>query len=414
LNPIVVKELRQAVRSWTVTGMLLLFLIVLFATALVLLVTNLFVPNRDMGLGAMMFEAFLFILAGASVLFIPLYVGIRVGLERQENNIDLLYVSTLSPGRIIRGKFFCGAYMALLFFSACMPFMAFTNLLRGIDLPTVLFILFWVFLVVCVANMVAIFLACLPVSRPFKALIVLYGLFQSFWLMVPLVTLSLNLMRSGVGAMMFGRSFWFGVLTLLCMGFGIVGFFYQLSVALISPPSANRALPVRIYITIAWLVTGLLAFGWAYRTRESAPIAGWTATILALMLFALLVTVSNSDHLSVRVRRTIPASGWKKALAFVFYNGAAGGLLWGAAIVSGTCLSAYAIDAKFAKPGSFDFGFMQPVPTLIAYAFDYALLGLFVHRKFLPRRPPKMAGVLAIMLASAWAIALMMRLQGYA
>ena len=32
LNPIVVKELRQAVRSWAVVGTLLLFLIVLFFT----------------------------------------------------------------------------------------------------------------------------------------------------------------------------------------------------------------------------------------------------------------------------------------------------------------------------------------------------------------------------------------------
>ena len=34
LNPIVIKELRQAVRSWAVTGMLLLFLIVLFITSM--------------------------------------------------------------------------------------------------------------------------------------------------------------------------------------------------------------------------------------------------------------------------------------------------------------------------------------------------------------------------------------------
>ena len=32
MNPVVVKELRQSVRSWTVIGMLLLFLIVMFLT----------------------------------------------------------------------------------------------------------------------------------------------------------------------------------------------------------------------------------------------------------------------------------------------------------------------------------------------------------------------------------------------
>ena len=195
LNPIVIKELRQAVRSWAVTGMLLLFLTVLFITSLVFLVTQSFEVDVNMGLGGTLFATFMVILAGTSVFFIPLYVGIRVAVERQENNPDLLYVSTLSPARIIRGKFLCGAYMALLFFSACMPFMAFTNLLRGVDLPTVFFILFYLFLIVCAANMVAIFFACLPLSRPFKVLLAIYACFQSFSFIVPLVDVSFVTMR---------------------------------------------------------------------------------------------------------------------------------------------------------------------------------------------------------------------------
>ena len=134
LNPIVVKELRQAVRSWTVTGMLLLFLAVLFIASLIFFGFQAADADPDERLGAEMFSAFAVILAIASLFFIPLYLGIRVAVERPENNPDLLYVSTLSPARIILGKFLCGAYMAVLFFSACMPFMAFTNLLRGVDL----------------------------------------------------------------------------------------------------------------------------------------------------------------------------------------------------------------------------------------------------------------------------------------
>src|SRR5476651_2390102 len=177
MNPIVIKELRQGVRSWTVTGMLLLFLVVLFIASLGFLVTQTFDVGANMGLGGTMFSAFTVILAGASILFIPLYIGIRVAQERQDNNPDLLYVTTLSPTRIIFGKFLCGAYIAVLYISACMPFMAFTNLLRGVDLPTVFFILFYLFLVVCAANMIAIFCACLPMSRPFKILLAIYGFF---------------------------------------------------------------------------------------------------------------------------------------------------------------------------------------------------------------------------------------------
>ena len=95
-----------------------------------------------------------------------MYMGLRVASERQDNNPDLLYISTLSPGRIIRGKFFCAAYVTLLFFSACLPFMALTNLLRGVDLPTVFFLMAFLFILVCGVNLAAMAFLCLPAHQP--------------------------------------------------------------------------------------------------------------------------------------------------------------------------------------------------------------------------------------------------------
>jgi hypothetical protein len=405
LNPIVIKELRQAVRSWAVTGMLLLFLTVLFITSIGFLVTQSFDVNENMQLGGTMFSSFMVILAGASIFFIPLYIGVRVAAERQENNTDLLYVSTLPPARIIRGKFLCSAYVALLFFSACMPFMAFTNLLRGVDLPTVFFILFYLFLVVCAANMIAIFFACLPMSRPFKILLVIYGFFQSFGLIAPLVGISFNLMRSGIGAMMAGRDFWIGTLTFVGVVLAITGLFFVLSVALISPPSANRARPVRIYVTVIWLLGGLLSFGWVARTGAADRMLAWTYPTFAVMMLALLVTISNSDQLSLRVRRTIPQSRLKRLFAFIFFNGAAGGLVWVAMILVATFLLAGQIKLAFPKSiiASGESG--QWFATATAYAFAYALTALFIHRKFLSKRPPKLTGLIAVLLAAACGIA---------
>jgi len=340
MNPIVIKELRQGVRSWTVTGMLLLFLVVLFITSLIFLVSESFDVSPNMQLGGTMFSAFMVILAGASIFFIPLYTGVRVASERQENNPDLLYVTSLSPTRIIFGKFLCSAYIAVLFFSACMPFMAFTNLLRGVDLPTVFFILGFLFVVVCAANLLAIFFACLPMSRPFKILFVIAGFFLSFGTIGSLIGLSFEIMRSGVGAMMSGRDFWIGTATALGIGLMIAGLFFVLSVAMITPPSANRALPVRLYITGIWLLGGILSFCWVTQTGDAERMYAWTVPTFVLMLCALLVTVSNTDHLSLRVRRTIPQRALQRFLGFFFFNGAAGGLLWvgfysgGAALVS--------------------------------------------------------------------------------
>lgn len=404
LNPIVVKELRQAVRSWAVTGMLMLFLTILFITSLCFLVFQSFDVDQDTQLGGSMFSAFVAILAGASIFFIPLYIGIRVAAERQENNPDLFYVSTLSPARIIRGKFLCGAYMALLFFSACMPFMAFTNLLRGIDLPTIFFILFYLFLAVCTANMIAIFLACIPASRPFRILFALAGFFASFWVVIPAVFVSFQFMRSGVGATMGEPNFWIGTLTAVLVAAAITGLFYVLSVALVSPPSANRALPVRLYITAIWLLGGLLALGWVMKTADATDLNWWAFPSYFLMAFSLLAVISNSDRLSQRVLRAVPQSPLKRLPAFIFYNGAAGGLLWVAFIVTATYLTALGIADYFPKSIKLDDS--RPwFTTTAAYIFDYALTALFIQRKFLAGRPAKMTGLLAIVLASIWALA---------
>ncbi len=404
LNPIVIKELRQAVRSWAVTGMLLLFLTVLFITSLIFLVGQSFEVSENIQLGGSMFSAFVVILAGASIFFIPLYVGVRVAAERQENNPDLLYVSSLSPFRIVLGKFLCGAYMAVLFFSACMPFMAFTNLLRGVDLPTVFLVLALLFLVVCAANMVAIFLACLPMSRPFKYLFVIYGIFQSFGIISTLIGTSFLMMRSGVGAMMTGKDFWIGVATGVGVGAALTGLLFVLTVALVSPPSANRALPVRIYLTASWLAGGLLGFSWVAQTGDASRMLAWTYPTFGVMMFALLATVSNADQLSQRVRRTIPHARWKRALAFVFYNGAAGGLIWVAGILVATFLITDEVVTAFPKSYATTAANEHWFATTTAYAFAYALSALIIHRRFLSRRPPKLAGLLTVLLAGAWAI----------
>jgi hypothetical protein len=408
LNPVVIKELRQSVRSWAVTGMLLLFLTVLFITTLVFLIGETIDNNPTRELGGTIFQVFLGILTFASVIFIPLHLGIRVALERLDSNPDLLYISTLTPGRIIRGKFFCGAYMAMLFFSACLPFMAFTNLLRGVDLPSVFFILFCLFLVVCAINMLAIFLACLPLSRPFKVLIALYGVMQSVYIVAGLVFASYQMMQSGIGAMMSSPNFWIRFLSSITIGLLVVGLFYFLSVALISPPSANRAKPLRLYITIVWALGGALSLVWVIHDGDGELMLPWAYCTLFVMIISMLVTISNQDQLSLRVRSTIPRDRMKRMVAFIFFNGAAGGLLWTVIIAAATYFSTLAVN-YWIRSGSLGVfnrdNFELGVPAVLAYCVAYALSALLIHRKFLARRPPKIAGILMVLLAGVWAIA---------
>lgn len=401
LNPILVKELRQAVRSWAVTGVLLLFLTVLFIISLIFLVFQSFDVNPDVQLGGQMFPWFASILAVASVLFIPLYMGIRVAAERQDNNPDLFYVSTLSPARIILGKFLCGAYMAILFFSACMPFMAFTNILRGVDLPTIFYILLHLFLVVCAVNMIAIFLACIPASRPFRVLFALIGLIASFYLVVPVIYFSLSALHSGIGTTMGGRDFWAGTLTEIAIGAAVTGLFYVMAVALVSPPSSNRALPVRIYISIIWFLTGSFCVAWVTKAAHVYLVAyfvySWIIPMFILLLASLVVVVSNCDVLSHRVRRAIPHSQWKRLLAFPMFNGAAGGLVWVGLMMCATFLVFVFFFPNVAHTGNT----LLSLGAVATYTFDYALTGLFIQRTFLPSRPAKLTGLIAAIFAGA-------------
>lgn len=404
MNPIVVKELRQAVRNWSVTGMLILFLLALLFTTVFVLLGRSLNMSDNMDVGGDVFTAFMLILSAASVLFIPLYMGIRMGSERQENNADLFYISTLSPARIVWGKTICGAYIAVLFFSACMPFMALTNLFRGVDLPTVFFNLGFLFIAICATTQLAIFLACLPVSRAFKFLFGLGQFILSFWIIGGVMIFSEEMMRSGVGSMMSDHRFWETTATTVGLIAAAGGLLFVLSVTLISPPSANRALLARIYVTLIWLGGGLLATDWTWREGQPWAIFIWTTVSMFLLIAALVVSVSNNDQQSYRVRRSIPKSSIRRLPAFLFYNGAVGGLVWvtllviltffGAEACFGICRGVTASDREDLSY------FVQTYPPLMVYAFAYALTGVFIHRTFFPKRPAKLAGGLALIVAA--------------
>src|SRR5690348_12129733 len=143
LNPIAVKELRQAVKSRIVMSAMMLFLLIQLA---ILLLTLWFddQPSADLvnlEAGRSIFQILQGFLLGTCMLLVPVYAGIRLAAEHSDTNVDLLFISTLRPRGIIAGKLQASVVLILLIFSACAPFMTFTYLLRGIDIPSIVVIL---------------------------------------------------------------------------------------------------------------------------------------------------------------------------------------------------------------------------------------------------------------------------------
>lgn len=419
-NPIVVKELRQAVRSWAVTGMLLIFLAVLFFVTVGFLLGQSFHISPNQALGRDIFQFFLPVLSLVGFVFIPVYVGGRLTAERLEGNVDMLYITTLSAARIIRGKLLCGIYLTVLFFSVCAPFMVFTNLLRGIDLPTVFVLLVIAFLLSILSLQAAIFLSCLPASKGLKLLVGLPAGGFMMSLVGGMTAMAHELMREGVGSRLGTWNFWGPALSLLFIGLLLFGFLHLAAIALISPPSANRALPLRGYTTGAWLLTLIVAVIWAVFEASAWPVAAWSSFAIGALTLSLLISAAEGDDQSVRIRRTIPEPDLKRSAAFFFYSGTAGGLAWtvllgvATVLLSSLVLEGWLLDTLstiWAGRGVTHRASSSNLDELVVveiafflYALAYVLFGLFIHRRFQPHRPPIFAALCAVALPALWAI----------
>jgi hypothetical protein len=330
LNPIVVKEMRQAVKSRAVLIVLTMFLLLQLGYLLVRLsYTN----NRDaatlnLTAGRDAFQVLQLILLGTCLLLIPLYTGIRLAAEHSDTNVDLLFISSLRPRSIIAGKLQASILLLLLVFSAFAPFMTFTYLLRGIDLPSIFLVLGLNFLAVLLGTQVAIFLGAIPANWGMKVMLGLVGLGILGLLFGSALSLSSGLLFLGVGFRYDSVDFWLIAGAIVIGVVAIMGLLFTWSVAVVSPPSANRALPVRLYTLGGWLVTGGVALLLTRHFRQPAPLYIWMDLVTLLLCGQLLTAINEREQWGQRVRRTIPSSWLLRGPLFLLYSGAAGGILF--------------------------------------------------------------------------------------
>ena len=171
VSPVIVKELRQAVRGRFIVAVILLFLAVQLLTMGIALLANAVSSSsiEQSAAGRPVFLTIFGILVGTCIVCIPAYTGIRLAAERSDVNVDLLFITSLEPRSIILGKLGSAMILTALVYSACVPFLTFTYFLRGIDFPSIAVLLAMGFLAVSVMVSIAITMATIPVTRPFPS-----------------------------------------------------------------------------------------------------------------------------------------------------------------------------------------------------------------------------------------------------
>src|SRR5690606_16283511 len=71
------------------------------------------------------------------------------------------------------------------------------------------------------------------------------------------------------------------------------------------------------------------AYIWAYIDETYMPIIFWMIVWISVLVLQFFIAITEREEWGVRITRTIPQSPPMKVLAFLFYSGAAGGLLFG-------------------------------------------------------------------------------------
>lgn len=333
LNPVLVKEARQAMRGRSFTGGFTM--IQVFA---VLITGICFVSGVTTENGLQLLKWLTLSLAGVLYLYLPLASFQSMASEWDERAIDHLVLSRLRPSAVLLGKLQWAAAQAGLFVLGYLPFTILCLLLRGVDVATVLLFDTMVLVQSTTLCAIALGLGAFAERRAMRPLCLIVIVLASvvatsstfvrlFVVLGGAVSVSLGTIVLPLGIFILGQA--------ILGGFAILGGVLRLGHEL-----ANRSTPLRVYTSASFLVGMLLlAFvspasgsppGSAVVVSTSGFLAGATfqSTLLLAVPSALFVTEKSA--LPSRSARRLPRAPLLAVLAAPWLPGGQRGLLFAA------------------------------------------------------------------------------------
>jgi hypothetical protein len=297
-------------------------------------------------------------------------------------------------------------------------------------------------LVVVVSVQAMVFLAVIPSSRIFKSMMALGGFLALCWTFAGTMSWTADLCRTGVSSYFRDPMFWIYAANTVFAMLAVCGFLYVWSIAMLGVPSANRALPVRIYSLLVWMASlALVVIETPYWTASmpQLPLNLWTVLMTMLACLTFVIAIGERRHFSPRLTRTIPRWGIFRRLAFLFYSGAAGGVLFSMLLMLLT-IAAAATAGYWAPENAAAWIWRGGPPVhvgapklrideelqalLIAcalgfvYTLAYGMTAVFLHSHALRRVPTLATPLIAIILlgigsAVPWFVGSMIYLQSW-
>jgi len=328
LNPILVKETRQALKSkqFAITfGLLLVCGWVWSILGVAYSGPEIYYSAR----GPDMFFGYYLILSFPLLVIVPYGAFRSLAGEQEDRTYELLSITALGPRQIIRGKLGSAVLQMLVYLSAISPCLAFTYMLRGIDFPTILFILFWTALASLGLAVIGLLAGTITSEKHWQvvlSVILIAGLLFTFFMSWPLVAAALE----GLGFAFTYSEFWQANASTLT---GYAGFFmliFYAAAAQITFPSDNRSTRLRVTMAVLQLLLiGWVTWFWITSLRGDDEFIYASVSMLLAYWFVMgMFVTGESPELSPRVKRDLPQSFLGRAFLTWFNPGPGTGYLF--------------------------------------------------------------------------------------
>jgi len=335
LNPILVKETRQALKSrqFVVTFALLLLCGWLWSIGGVAMIG----PDiQYTASGPPMFYGYYLILSFPLLVIVPFGAFRSLAAEQEERTYELLSITTLGPRQIVAGKLGSAALQMIIYLSAISPCLGFTYMLRGIDFPTIVTVLFYTVLASLALSVIGLFLGTLTSEKHLQVILtvlVVIGLLAAFWggCIVAYELLDGNVLEFD------DVYFWIGNAAALTAYVSYFALVFFAAAARLTFPSDNRSTRLRV-IMLAQHVLCVAWMGWVFVTaRGSWEILPVVMMMLGIHWYAMgAMMIGESPELSERVRRRLPQSFLGRVFLTWFNPGPGTGYLFALAGLVGT------------------------------------------------------------------------------
>lgn len=326
LNPILVKEARQALKSrqFVITfSLLLLAAWGWTAGAILMLMPRIyFVPS-----GPFLLYGYYVLLAVPMLLVVPLAAHRSLAAEIDDGTLDLLSVTTLSSMQIITGKLASAGLQLMLYFVALFPCVAFSYALRGVDLMTIGGLILLTITIAILLTVVGLFLAALPATRAGQLGMLVAMLVVVVGAQILVGNLAVEIIESGFTDT--SRGFAFAIIVSFLYASTLSVVLLKAAAAQLAPPSENRSTPIRFALFVHQsIMIGCLAFAhWQMGvTTNGLYVFIYYGAIFWMLVGTLLV--GESPILTPRVRRNLPSSFATRALWIWMTPGPATGLIF--------------------------------------------------------------------------------------